>query len=300
MKKLVLNLTFIIASTVLFAQSFAPLGSTWHYSTKNNMQDSLRWIKIETVADTLFAGKNAKQFSFSFESVNALPCPSNVDTTLMAQHNDSLFFYEYGQWQLLVDFNASVSDTFDYHIAFSNGNQTAVDTIKVRVDSVRQVNYNGQALQSLYLNQTNSTASYDFHDGWITEVIGHEYAPIPWVFSSCSFASAYIYGRRCYSDSIIGSIQFEPYACQSVTTGIGKNKFSDLNTSLSPNPTKGLIYLETSAELQRIEIYNLQGQKVQEVNPNKRSCELPEQSGLYLIRLQDEEGNVYMKKIIKN
>ncbi len=48
------------------------------------------------------------------------------------------------------------------------------------------------------------------------------------------------------------------------------------------------------------EIYNLQGQKVQEVNPKERTFELPKQNGLYLIRIQDEEGKVYIEKVIKD
>lgn len=66
-----------------------------------------------------------------------------------------------------------------------------------------------------------------------------------------------------------------------------------------PNPTSGIINLKTTESIHSIEIYNLQGQKVQEVNPLKRSWELPEQSGLYLIRIQDGEGNVYTEKVIK-
>lgn len=67
-----------------------------------------------------------------------------------------------------------------------------------------------------------------------------------------------------------------------------------------PNPTQGQINLESTKELQSIEVYNLQGQKVQEVSPQKSSWELPEKSGLYLIRIQDEEGRAFTKKIIKN
>ena len=70
--------------------------------------------------------------------------------------------------------------------------------------------------------------------------------------------------------------------------------------SVYPSPTSGMVYLKTTEKLQSIEVFNLQGQKVQEINPIERIWELPQQSGFYLIRIQDEEGNVYTEKIIKN
>ena len=60
-----------------------------------------------------------------------------------------------------------------------------------------------------------------------------------------------------------------------------------------------MVNLKTTEKLQSIEVYNLQGQKVQEVNAKERSWQLPEESGLYLIRMQDVKGNVYTEKVIK-
>lgn len=281
------------------AQTFAPTGATWHYTTKSNMQDSLRWIKIEAVADTLFAGKNAKVLSFTYESSNALPCPNGVDTAFMAQHNDSLFFYEYGKWQLLVDFSASIADTFNYEIAVSNGVQTVLRTIKTRIDSVRLDNYNGSNLRSLYLRQTNTLGGYDFHNGWITEVIGHEYAPLPWVNSVCSFGSMYIYGRRCYADSNLGNIQFTPYACQTITTSVAEHKREEAKFGFFPNPNIGQLHLDLEKQLQKIELFNSVGEKLKELDVNSSSWQLPAESGLYIIRCTTLKGEVLNKKVVK-
>lgn len=88
--------------------------------------------------------------------------------------------------------------------------------------------------------------------------------------------------------------------CQPVITSIKENTLSKKVFFLSPNPTNGIIKLQTQTQVQSIEVYNLQGQKVQEISPKNRTLELPEKSGLYLIRIQDEEGRVFTEKIIKN
>ena len=84
-----------------------------------------------------------------------------------------------------------------------------------------------------------------------------------------------------------------------VLTNIGELNQLRKKLSVYPSPTSGMVNLKTTEKLQSIEVYNLQGQKVQEIKPQKRSWELPEESGLYLIRLQDEEGKVYTEKVIK-
>jgi hypothetical protein len=66
-----------------------------------------------------------------------------------------------------------------------------------------------------------------------------------------------------------------------------------------PNPTSGLINIESEENLNRIEIYNLQGQKVMEVGPAESQFELPQESGLYLVRVTTANGEVVNKKVLK-
>lgn len=66
-----------------------------------------------------------------------------------------------------------------------------------------------------------------------------------------------------------------------------------------PNPTSGIINLTTTESIQNIEIYNLQGQIVQEVNPRERTWELPQQSGLYLFRIQMKKEIFIGRKLLK-
>jgi|GEM_PF-1340321 len=84
-----------------------------------------------------------------------------------------------------------------------------------------------------------------------------------------------------------------------VLTSIGELNQLRKKLAVYPNPTSGMVNLKTTEKLQSIEVYNLQGQKVQEVNAKERTWQLPEESGLYLIRMQDVKGNVYTERVIK-
>src|SRR5690606_20174495 len=61
--------------------------------------------------------------------------------------------------------------------------------------------------------------------------------------------------------------------CQLITS-VPENNIQLQVYSIYPNPTERGVHLSTTAKLLNIEVYNLQGQKVQEINPRKRKWEL--------------------------
>ena len=76
-------------------------------------------------------------------------------------------------------------------------------------------------------------------------------------------------------------------------------EYREASIEIYPNPTNGLLILESTMPLSRIVVYNLQGQKVMEVGPAESQFELPQESGLYLVRLTTQDGEVVNKKVIK-
>lgn len=89
-------------------------------------------------------------------------------------------------------------------------------------------------------------------------------------------------------------------ACISVTSvGLSEKQYK---TSLIvyPNPTSEIININFKEKLQSITVYNIHGQKVQEIDPKKNSWSLPNKKGIYLIRLEDHEGNFSFEKVIRN
>jgi len=66
-----------------------------------------------------------------------------------------------------------------------------------------------------------------------------------------------------------------------------------------PNPTSGLLYIETSQEIQSYEVYNLIGQRLLS-GSSTDSIDMREVSkGTYIIRLTTPNGEVFTEKVIK-
>ncbi|SMC32045.1 T9SS type A sorting domain-containing protein [Moheibacter sediminis] len=68
-----------------------------------------------------------------------------------------------------------------------------------------------------------------------------------------------------------------------------------------PNPVKENLHLETSAQIEKIELFNIIGQKLKEFNLNSKTLNLSKESkGIYILKIQMKNGKVETKKIIKN
>ena len=80
---------------------------------------------------------------------------------------------------------------------------------------------------------------------------------------------------------------------------------SDFNTkslkfSLYPNPTNDLLNVTVESDLKSVEIYSLQGQKVLNTNTNTNTFSIANLSnGLYMVRVEDENGAVATQKLMK-
>ncbi len=75
---------------------------------------------------------------------------------------------------------------------------------------------------------------------------------------------------------------------------------------LYPNPSSGIVNIQTSKSIESIQIYNVQGQLLHTstslsvtTEGSNHQFELPEEKGMYLVRLEDEEGRVFTKKIVR-
>lgn len=73
---------------------------------------------------------------------------------------------------------------------------------------------------------------------------------------------------------------------------------NNLKASLYPNPVQDMLNIEMSSDIQALEIYTLQGQKV--MSSTQKQINVSDlASGIYMVRIQDVDGNSTSKKIIK-
>ncbi|MQP23481.1 T9SS type A sorting domain-containing protein, partial [Flavobacterium sp. LMO8] len=72
---------------------------------------------------------------------------------------------------------------------------------------------------------------------------------------------------------------------------------NNLEVALYPNPVNDILNIETALELQSVEIYNIQGQKV--LSSNQKQINVSDlAAGMYMVRIQDIDNNIATKKIV--
>ncbi len=82
------------------------------------------------------------------------------------------------------------------------------------------------------------------------------------------------------------------------TLGISKNEFA--NYKIYPNPTNGILYIESKLPISQISVFNLLGQLI-ETNQNTNQIDLSNaEAGVYLLNIEDEKGNSQTHKILKD
>ncbi|NLJ81680.1 MAG: T9SS type A sorting domain-containing protein [Bacteroidales bacterium] len=82
-----------------------------------------------------------------------------------------------------------------------------------------------------------------------------------------------------------------------VTDNISEAK-ADLNIKLFPNPVSEMLYLESKNRIQKIEIFNLMGQKVNEIELDNYNTSIQTavyDNGLYIVKVKTTEGEIIRK-----
>ena len=73
---------------------------------------------------------------------------------------------------------------------------------------------------------------------------------------------------------------------------------NSLKFSLYPNPANSILNIDLANELQSVEIYSLQGQKV--LSSTSKQFNVSDlSSGMYMVRVQDTDGGVATQKFVK-
>src|SRR5690606_10944502 len=99
-----------------------------------------------------------------------------------------------------------------------------------------------------------------------------------------------------YVTQTLGGCTSEALAVEVTTLGV--SDFQKMKIKLYPNPTNGILYIETSQEIQSYEVYNLIGQRLLS-GSFTGSIDMREVSkGTYIIRLTTPNGEVFTEKVI--
>ncbi|OCK50457.1 hypothetical protein BA768_04690 [Chryseobacterium sp. CBo1] len=85
-----------------------------------------------------------------------------------------------------------------------------------------------------------------------------------------------------------------------ITSGLGTSDIKKITLGIYPNPTNGILNIKTDSEVEKINVTNMVGQRmdVQFINNQINIQSL--QKGIYIVELQLKSGQKVSKKIIKN
>lgn len=97
-------------------------------------------------------------------------------------------------------------------------------------------------------------------------------------------------------DPSLGEVVFDPINCQ----GLNTNDFTALDVSLYPNPSTGVLNIESSSTFDMVQFYNLSGQLVFEKalrGEIQLNFNLP--VGIYFVELKNQNHSFVQKLIVK-
>ena len=104
-----------------------------------------------------------------------------------------------------------------------------------------------------------------------------------------------LHNARIYNTAVDMGV----YEFGSATLGIDSNTFEMNNVIIYPNPTSSFLQIQMNGVIKYATIYSLLGTKVKEVKTNTINVSSLK-SGIYLIRVTNENGQSFSKRFVKN
>ncbi|MGC6469784.1 MAG: T9SS type A sorting domain-containing protein [Flavobacteriales bacterium] len=296
--KTIFYILIIISIKVSAQVQLPPLGAEWHYSKNANpLSDFFTW-KISH--DTIVEGKTAKLVT-KYNSNNQA-----VKTEILTLQNDSVFYWKNNQFNLMYDFASQIGDTIVFQftsvvLSSTPPYQDTILNVSARIVDKQDTIIDGISLLSV---KTLLIPILGLEDEYIwpnrfdyIEQIGHDYSGME-VLYSINLASIGQGSRlRCYNNYQNLSYQTPYWISQGNNQSCNYTSFISItvneNIELYPNPTNGLLRIELpqGVVIERIECYDLQGQKVKTHNGGQSILTISDLiAGNYLIKLHTNKG----------
>jgi hypothetical protein len=100
----------------------------------------------------------------------------------------------------------------------------------------------------------------------------------------------------------VGDLQIDSITFKETSTLSVNNEILFNGLSIYPNPSNGLVNIQTTTKLSKVQLFNLIGKKVfetQNLNTNMNTINVTSlNKGIYLLRLQDENNKTKTQKLI--
>ncbi len=223
--------------------------------------------------------------------------PGNLDSEdYMLQEGSKVYFWDkfLEEYQLNYDFD---NDSL-YIIRYYNSVTDSVDSTTVYVDSIRNVEYNGEDLQVQYCRSNFGFSGNSFTQKIIRNIGNSTFGPRLPISIIIDDFSGGVGAIRCFESSDC-NIQFVDFPCDTtfITSVLQPLDVNEIN--IHPNPTQDKLYLDTQDQNWQYKIYNLQGQQMMHgvYADFVDVATLP--SGIYFLQLQREDELFQAIKFVK-
>lgn len=310
--KLFFTLLTLIACIAAQSQTgFAPVGAVWHY-TEVSAFNPPRFLKIEVEKDTVVQGQPCRKLVKN-RTIACAWAQNLVEFLYEADSAVYFFDFNYQAFHLLYDFKAQAGDSWkipwQVHCELPWCDEPATDTLVVVVDSVTQVQINGQWLKRQYVHgfPALDIVPDAYFEGTITEKTG---------FDRYLFLNFYIdlipivcegyipLGLRCYEDAELGLYMTGLFpiedACEFVVSTNIPPQPSLIH--LFPNPVSDRFTITSNHDAEMTyELHSPIGQILKsDVFRQSRQVDVSNlPAGIYFLHFFREGACVGMKKVVR-
>jgi hypothetical protein len=260
MKKLLLLFFILFQFNISISQvTFCPTGAEWHYLFSEGFSPwSLVNEKISRYKDSTIGNATYKMLYHS----HAYSFNGDVQGffTFIKQKGYTVFFKNSttaNNWEILYNFSCSVGNSWTNSIT----NYSTISTFTTIVDSIKQMNINGQNLKVFIV--TMQSPDHSYHKSKIIEGIGNTHFLFDFEAIPYHTDGPWSLDILCYKDNSLGLKQFTNLDCNfSDIVSIDENKFSS-NFKLFPNPcTTRFSISNPQNNFTSLKIYDAMGKQV--------------------------------------
>jgi hypothetical protein len=310
MKKVILSIVLFYIVSIAHGQfSWAPIGAEWHFNHQEMfLFQAHGYIKYKVIKDSIINNHQVKLIIKQEVKFDGKQMTS--DTLYAYEENSKVYYYVNGNFIMFYDFNVEIGDT----VVLSNEIINCDSITPIIVKEKDSLKINNVDLITIKLGYTSLKYNYDRQERIISY---NSKLSIDLYYPSCAYPIGmqvddfsppdYL---RCYHDS---SVMYEddywvkryPNAkCDTlIDDRVNINSINNSSqTSIYPNPTNDLIYIESKDIFVSLKVYNIQGTEqmyIQEYNIKK--IELGKlKNGIYILELNNINGIKYYYKALKN
>lgn len=227
------------------------------------------------------------------------------ENEIMDEYNGALYFYGYvldvgtleNLYMPLMDLTRFQHPVLKFDVAYRMYNSSAKERLKVQgstnLGTSYKTLYNKNGADLATVSGYTTSAYIPENNDWRTETVdlmelatGGDVSTLNSVLLRFVFTSGY--GNIVWLDNV------------RVVEGVGIDDVTMETLEIYPNPTTGVLNINSPGEIDQVQILNLQGQMIRTENGNVRTLSLTDlSSGVYMLKVIAKNGASSMQKIVK-